>query len=120
MTRQKKYTVTLDDLFGRENIRTSEVHAKFVLIQGGGFYFVIRTSMNLNANRTCESFEIDEDKEIYDFYNSFVDLHMKAQKQGFVEFSTVVENTLGLFFEDAKDAEIEGDMFPQTDWFSND
>ena len=26
--------------------------------------------MNLNANKTCESFEIDDNKEIFDFYYS--------------------------------------------------
>jgi len=29
----KKYAASIEDLFGIENIRTSEMHAKFVLIE---------------------------------------------------------------------------------------
>src|SRR5690606_14254606 len=32
VNRQKRYAASIEDLFGPENIRTSEMHAKFVLI----------------------------------------------------------------------------------------
>ena len=51
-TRQKIYAASLEDLFGRDNIRTSEIHAKFTLIKNDSWNIVIRTSMNLNANKT--------------------------------------------------------------------
>lgn len=97
-TRQKKYALTIDELFGEENIRTSEIHAKFVLIWNEEWNVCIRTSMNLNANKTCESFEMDEDKEIFEFYKGFVDHLVDFQKPGFVSSSKVVGRTLDSFF----------------------
>jgi hypothetical protein len=97
-TRQRKYAVSIEEAFGKENIRTSEIHAKFCLIENDDFKVCIRTSMNLNANRTCESFELDENKEIFDFYNKFVIFINENQKEGFVKSSAKVNKTLDLFF----------------------
>ena len=97
-TRQSKYAFAIEDLFGLENIRTSEIHAKFCLIHNDDFKVCIRTSMNLNANRTCESFELDESEEIFDFYQSFVSFVNDNQKEGFVTSSEKVNKTLDLFF----------------------
>ena len=36
-SRQSKYAASIEDLFGLENIRTSEMHAKFVLIENDKF-----------------------------------------------------------------------------------
>lgn len=97
-TRQKKYAQSIEELFGVENILTSEIHAKFVLITNDDYKITIRTSMNLNANKTCESFELDEGGEIFDFYYSFIS-HLEAnQVKGFVQDSEVVNKTLDLFF----------------------
>jgi len=97
-TRQKKYAQSIEELFGVENILTSEIHAKFVLITNDDYKIAIRTSMNLNANKTCESFELDEGGEIFDFYYSFIS-HLEAnQVKGFVQDSEVVNKTLDLFF----------------------
>jgi len=98
VNRQKAYAVALDDLFGTENIRTSEIHAKFTLIQNENWNIVIRTSMNLNANKTCESFEIDDDKEIYDFYYSFVEHIFKNQPKGMVADTTAAQKNMNSFF----------------------
>lgn len=98
VNRQKAYSVALDDLFGSENIRTSEIHAKFTLIKNENWNIVIRTSMNLNANKTCESFEIDDSKEIYDFYYSFVEHLMKNQPQGMVADTTAAAKNMNSFF----------------------
>lgn len=97
-TRQKKYALALEDLFGKEFIRTSEIHAKFVLIKSDDMYITIRCSMNLNANRTCESFEIDEDKNIFDFYHQFVISTFGQMPKGFVAESSVVERALSRTF----------------------
>jgi hypothetical protein len=107
VNRQKKYVLGLNDLFGPENIYTSEIHAKFCLIQNDEYNICIRTSMNLNANKTCESFEIDEDKEIYNFYYSFIENIVKNQKSGFQASSSVVTNTLRQFFDNEKDKKQE-------------
>jgi hypothetical protein len=109
-TRQKKYAASIEDIFGIENIRTSEVHAKFVLIHSpsSDMYVTIRTSMNLNANKTCESFEIDECKDIFDFYKSFVNNVCENQKAGFIESSTIVNKTLDIFFKSKLENQTKG------------
>lgn len=98
-TRQKKYAAALDDLFGKENIRTSEIHAKFTLIWNEQFKVCIRTSMNLNANKTCENFEIDEDSDIFDFYMEFIQHHFDDLPIGFTESSSKVNESLDRFFK---------------------
>lgn len=107
-TRQKKYAQSIEQLFGIENIKTSEIHAKFVLISNSEYKICIRTSMNLNANKTCESFELDENEEIYDFYNSFVLFVGENQKTGFVSSSETVNKTLDLFFQKKQENKILG------------
>lgn len=102
VTRQKKYALAIEDLFGKENIRTSEIHAKFVLIQNDEWNIAIRTSMNLNANKTCETFEIDDDPEIYNFYANFVKETFKNTPKGFEEKSWIVNSALNKFFSENK------------------
>lgn len=103
-TRQSKYAASIEDIFGIENIRTSEIHAKFVLIKNAEYAITIRTSMNLNANKTCESFEIDENDDIYKFYYDFVDFVNTHQTPGFVSSSQKVNKTLDMFFGNTTNA----------------
>lgn len=98
-TRQKKYAASIEALFGIENIRTSEMHAKFVLIQNESYKVAIRSSMNLNANKTCEIFEIDEGEQIHDFLMSFVIHTFQGMESGFIESSTKVNDCVRLFFD---------------------
>jgi hypothetical protein len=107
-TRQKKYVASIEDVFGVENIRTSEIHAKFTLIKNSEYSVTIRTSMNLNANKTCESFEIDEGEEIYKFYNSFIQFVNDNQKPGFISSSRTVNKTLDAFFKTKQENAIKG------------
>lgn len=108
VTRQSKYAVAVEDLFGKDNIRTSEVHAKFVLIQNDEWNISIRTSMNLNANKTCETFEIDDDVEIFSFYRKFIDETFKNTPKGFEQKSWVVNSALNKFFGENKTEEKKG------------
>jgi hypothetical protein len=103
VTRQRKYALAIEDLFGNENIRTSEIHAKFVLIQNDEWNICIRTSMNLNANKTCETFEIDDDIEVYNFYRNFIDETFKNTPEGFEQKSWVVNQALNKFFGENKE-----------------
>jgi hypothetical protein len=96
--RQKKYAASIVDIFGIENIRTSEIHAKFTLIHNEDFNVCIRTSMNLNANKTCENFEIDEDKDVFDFYMNFIEHTFEDMPKGFTESSFKVNKSLDNFF----------------------
>lgn len=105
VTRQRKYALAIEDLFGKENIRTSEIHAKFVLIKNNDWNIAIRTSMNLNANRTCETFEIDDDLDVYNFYRNFVDETFKNTPEGFEEKSWIVNSALDKFFGENKEIE---------------
>jgi hypothetical protein len=59
---------------------------------------VIRTSMNLNANKTCESFEIDEDQEVFDFYMKFITHTFDSIGPGFESSSFKVNKSLDTFF----------------------
>jgi hypothetical protein len=97
-TRQAKYAASIEDLFGRENIRTSEIHAKFTLIHNENWNVCIRTSMNLNANATCESFEIDCDKEIFDFYMQFIESTFGNMPTGFCTQNAIVASAVEKFF----------------------
>jgi hypothetical protein len=112
VNRQKSYSVALDNLFGKQNIRTSEIHAKFTLIKNENWNIVIRTSMNLNANKTCESFEIDDDKDIFEFYNSFVEHIYKNQPEGMVANTNIAQTNMNSFFDStAKKTEDTGFNF---------
>jgi hypothetical protein len=97
-TRQKSYCISIEELFGIDNIRTSDIHAKFVLIHNDQYNFVIRSSMNLNANKTCETFEIDESKDIFDFYMNFVKHTYGTMPKGFTEDRFIVSQSINKYF----------------------
>lgn len=91
-TRQKEYAVTLEMAFGKDKIRTTNTHAKFVLISNNEWKICIRSSMNLNENKRCENFDIDDDAEIFNFYQSFADEVFDAMPEGFTEQRAVVDH----------------------------
>jgi len=99
INRQSKYAMAIEDLFGAENIRTSEMHAKFVVIKNAEYSVTIISSMNLNANRTCETFAIYEDAEITQFYLDFLHHHFENMKDGWEKSSSVVRECVKGFFE---------------------
>lgn len=85
-TRQPEYAVTVEEAFGKANIRTTNTHAKFVLMRSEKNTICIRSSMNLNKNDRCENFDLDDDPDIFDFYMDFVrDVFEKTIFEGFVE-----------------------------------
>lgn len=71
--RNKPYANELRRLYNSEIVRSVSVHAKMILISGGGWHFVVRTSMNLNYNLRMEQYEISDDPDLYayvmDIYN---------------------------------------------------
>ena len=69
--RDKDFGILLDR-FG-DCIRTTRIHAKFVVIRNEKWNVIIRTSANLNKNMRLENFEIDENKEFADFFQKFFD-----------------------------------------------
>lgn len=98
VNRQSKYAMAIEDLFGKANIRSSEMHAKFVIIKNEQYSVTILSSMNLNANRTCETFTIYEDAAITDFHLRFVEHHFDNMKDGWERSSSVVRECVECFF----------------------
>lgn len=105
VNRQSKYAMAIEDLFGSENIRTSEMHAKFVVIKNAEFSVTILSSMNLNANRTCETFVVYENDAITDFYMEFVNHHFENMRDGWERSSSVVRECVEGFFAKQKESD---------------
>lgn len=59
--------------FGRENIRITNSHAKFALLENKRWKVVLKTSMNLNQNPRMEDFDLTCNPELFGFLRSFVD-----------------------------------------------
>lgn len=102
VNRQAKYAMAIEDLFGKANIRSSEMHAKFVVIKNEQFSVTILSSMNLNANRTCETFTIYENADITDFYLRFINHHFDNMRDGWERSSSIARECAEAFF--AKEA----------------
>lgn len=65
---------TVADLFDPHNIRTTRSHAKFVLLSNDdGWRVIITSSMNLNLNKRLEQFEITDDPERFNLFNTFAE-----------------------------------------------
>jgi ribosomal protein L17 len=97
-TRQAGYALYIQDVFKDENIRTTNTHAKFVLIRNAEYNVCIRSSMNLNENKRCENFDIDDDLDIYNLFNTFADDLFSKQRPGIIESRAVVDPVFdGLF-----------------------
>jgi len=117
VNRQSKYAMAIEDLFGKENIRCSEMHAKFVVIKNEEFSVTILSSMNLNANRTCETFTIYEDRDITDFYLRFVEHHFDNMRDGWERSSSVArECAEGFFAKQTQDAPKPKATYAQRHW----
>jgi hypothetical protein len=91
-TRQEGYSAHITDLFKPENIRTTNTHSKFVLIWNDeGWNVCIRSSMNLNENRRCENYDIDNDIDVFNLFKSFSDELFEKQPQGIIEDRKIVD-----------------------------
>lgn len=98
VTRQSQYAIGIEKLFGPECIRTTNTHAKFVLIGNDSWNICIRSSMNLNENRRCENFDLDDDPGVYDFYMDFVKEVFESMPEGFISERGVIDPVFdGLF-----------------------
>ena len=91
-TRQPGYALSVEEAFGKRNIRTTNIHAKFVLLRSEANTICIRSSMNLNKNDRCENFDVDDDPEIYDFFYSFVnDVFEQSKQIGLIENRKIID-----------------------------
>lgn len=99
VSRAGEFCESMRVVLGDRNIRTLDVHAKFVLIKTDNAYLCIRTSMNLNANPRCELFEIDDCQTVYDFYHFFVEQVFAQMPPGFVGSHAAATSGLNRAFE---------------------
>lgn len=90
-TRQKEYSTHITDLFTNENIRTTDTHSKFVLIWNDEWNICIRSSMNLNENKRCENFDIDNDIDVFNLFKTFADDVFKQMPSGITEERSTVD-----------------------------
>ena len=90
-TRKSGYSTHIEDIFKPENIRTTNTHAKFVLISNNdGWNISIRSSMNLNENKRCENYDIDNDFEVFNLFKKFSNELFEKQPSGIIEEFRVV------------------------------
>lgn len=71
--RGQSTAVQIADLFGASAIRTTRLHAKFVLIRNDDWHVVVTSSMNLNLNPRIEQFEMTDDRARAELFWGFVD-----------------------------------------------
>lgn len=69
-SRQPQYVARVREVFGDHAIRTTSIHAKFVSIVNDDWALLVRTSMNLNRNRRIELYEVDDDRELTDWWHA--------------------------------------------------
>lgn len=91
VSRQKEYAISITNAFGADNIRTTNTHAKFVILKNEEYNIVIRSSMNLNENKRCENYDLDDNVEIYNFFQGVVDEVFEQMPQGFIESRSKVD-----------------------------
>lgn len=82
LTRQPAYAARCVELFGVESLRTTRIHAKFVLIRNDSWRVVVRTSMNLNENPRLEYLQVVDDADLADWYEDVLDDIFAAEPAG--------------------------------------
>lgn len=68
------------EIFGRENVRTTRSHAKFVTVSNEGWSVLITSSMNLNLNQRVEQFQIVDDVDSMGVFAGFVDELFRSEE----------------------------------------
>lgn len=90
-TRQAGYATLVTELFKPENIRTTNTHSKFVLIYNEDWNVCIRSSMNLNENKRCENFDVDNDIDVFNLFNDFAIELFQKQQSGIIESRKITD-----------------------------
>lgn len=83
--RQPAYVASLQQRFGEDAVIATMIHAKFALVQGGGWNLAVRTSMNLNRNDRFELWEVDDDASICTFLADWVAELGRSHRKGWVK-----------------------------------
>ena len=69
-----------------------------MLIKNDDYNITIRSSMNLNENKRCENYDVDDNKEIYDFFNDFVEEVFTEMPVGMTESRATVDDVFDKIF----------------------
>lgn len=100
---QRKYVAPIGELFPPEVIRTSDIHAKFLLIGNDEWSVTVLSSMNLNANRRVESFQIIDCAEVHRVFLDFTDDLFENKSDGLdCSFRRAREHMEGFFAKHAR------------------
>ena len=59
------------DQFGEERVALLANHAKFICMEGDGWYLSSTTSSNLSMNPRTEYYDLTDDKALYEFFDQF-------------------------------------------------
>ena len=85
ITREPAYCAVMRELFGDDNLRTWNCHAKFAVLEGGKFPVLVTTSMNLAQNKRIENYQIETDEDLISQYTRMVSriFEMQPNAKGF-------------------------------------
>lgn len=108
-TRHSQYVARVREILPDSDIRMTRTHAKFALISGGEWRVCIRTSMNFNANPRFEQFDLDDDPEIFEFFDGIVDELFESVPEGLRVAGPVINSAFSRSFADAGGVGDDGD-----------
>ena len=91
VSRQPKFVQLIHERFGKDAVRSTRSHAKFVVIQNDEWDVTIRTSMNLNFNPRLEYLQVTEDAGLAEFWLSIADEIFKEEEPGLEKYRQVPE-----------------------------
>jgi enamine deaminase RidA (YjgF/YER057c/UK114 family) len=117
VARQPSYIRQIQARIGADAIRQTKTHAKFALIAAGDYRITIRTSMNFNHNSRLEQFDLDDDPDIYNFFNDAVDrLFIVVPAGANVTHAQVTEGFRHALPEEPTEGESMGGEWADVDW----
>lgn len=83
VTRKPEYGELVLEAFGPAAVRIANIHAKFALISAGDWHVVVRTSMNLNQNKRWEDFDVEDNPDLFSFFETLVEEIRATTPEGF-------------------------------------
>lgn len=89
VSRQPKFVEAIHRMFGRNAVRSTRTHAKFVVVTNAEWSVVIRTSANLNENARLEFIQVSDDPSLAEFYLRVVDAIYAEEDPGLENLRSV-------------------------------
>ncbi|MCY7286951.1 MAG: hypothetical protein LH624_01525 [Cryobacterium sp.] len=82
VARQPGFVDLIHDRFGKDCVRSTRTHAKFVVVTNADWAVVMRTSMNLNFNPRLEYLQVVDDPSLAAFWLKIADAIFKEEDPG--------------------------------------